>query len=266
MQPTRRKLKIVHIIPAYNERENILFVLRGLDQIAGKYPKYSWLTVIVDDNSPDGTGNLVNNFKAKKMQVRLLSGPKAGLGIAMRRGLDYAVRNLSPDIVITNEADLAYDFQYIPAAVNLIERGWDVVLSSRHGPDGGIEGWTANRRINHFIANRVFAGWIAGVNQIEDHNGAFRAVRVKGVLDRIDWVGFPAHGFAFFNYWTYVLTILSPKIYQLPVIYRFRTKGESKVSFNPKYFKTYAGDVLEYILLCFKIRGLLLWHTLTEML
>jgi dolichol-phosphate mannosyltransferase len=237
-----------------------------LDRIAGKYPQYSWTTLIIDDNSPDHTGQLVTNFKPHRMKVKLLSGKKEGLGVAMRRGLDYTVRRLSPDIIITNEADLAYDFNLIPVAVSKINQGWDVVISSRHGSEGKIEGWTFNRKLNHFIANQIFAGWVAGVNQIEDHNGAFRAVRVKGILDQIDWNKAPIRGFAFFNYWTYLLTTLTPKIYQLPIIYRFRTRGESKVSFNPKYFGTYVRDVLEYILLCFKIRGLLLWTTLTGIL
>jgi dolichol-phosphate mannosyltransferase len=266
MQPKSEKLKIVHVIPTYNEKDTILLVLKGLDRIAAKYPKITWITLIVDDHSPDHTGQLVKNFKPRRMKISLLSGQKQGLGVAMRRGLDYAVRNLSPDIIITNEADLAYDFNLIPRAVSKIQQGWDVVLSSRHGSRGRVEGWTLNRQLNHFIANQFFAGWIAGVNHIEDHNGAFRAIRVRGILDRINWDKFPARGFAFFNYWTYILTTLTPKIYQLPIVYRFRTQGESKVSFNPKYFKTYARDVLEYIFLCLKIRGLILWHTLTGIL
>lgn len=261
---TKHPLSIVNVIPTYNEKETIPMVLRGLDRIAGRYPQYSWTTLIVDDNSPDHTGQLISKFKPRRMKLRLLTGIKAGLGVAMRRGLDYAVRQLSPDIIITNEADLAYDFNLIPIAVGKIQQGWDVVLSSRHGSAGRVEGWTLNRKLNHYIANHFFAGWVAGVSQIEDHNGAFRAVRVRGILDQINWDKFPARGFAFFNYWTYILTTLTLKIWELPVVYRFRTKGESKVSFNPKYFQTYARDVLEYIALCFKIRGLILWTALTQ--
>jgi len=259
-------LQVVNLIPTYNEKDTILLVLKGLDRIAAKYPKITWTTLIIDDNSPDQTGQLVKDYKPRRMKISLLSGQKQGLGVAMRRGLDYAVRILSPDIIITNEADLAYDFALIPKAVGIIQQGWDVVLSSRHGSQGRVEGWTLNRQLNHFIANQFFAGWIAGVNQIEDHNGAFRAVRVRGILDQINWNRISVRGFAFFNYWTYLLTTLTPKIYQLPIVYRFRTRGESKVSFNPKYFKTYARDVLEYIFLCFKIRGLLLWTAITKML
>ena len=246
--------RVVNIIPTYNEKDNISVLLSQLDRLAAAHPKYLWSALVVDDTSPDGTAKLVRRFIPKHMTIKLLSGPKRGLGVAMVRGLKHALRTMSPDIIVTNEADLAYDTNLIPRLLQKIESGWDVVLSTRHGPGAGVTGWTLNRRLNHFIANTVFAGWVAGINQIKDHNGAFRAVRVKGVLDRINWDAFPAAGFGFFNYWSFILTTLTNRIYQLPITYNFRIRGESKVSFNAKYFKTYIHDVFEYISLCLKIR------------
>jgi dolichol-phosphate mannosyltransferase len=247
---------IVNIIPTYNEKENIPICLGQFDRIARENHKYLWSTLVIDDNSPDGTSLLVKKFKSKWMNVVLLSGKRQGLGIAMCRGLKFATSKMKADIIITNEADLAYDARLIPRLLKKFNAGWDVVLSTRHGKGAGVQGWTINRKLNHFIANKIFASWIAGINNIKDHNGAFRAVRVKGILDRIDWDSLSIKGFAFFNYWCFLLTTLTDKIYQLPITYKFRSRGESKVSFNPKYFKTYFRDVVEYIFLCFKIRFL----------
>ena len=108
--------------------------------------------------------------------------------------------------------------------------------------------------LNHFLANTFFAGWVAGVDAVKDRNGAMRAVRVKGVLDKLDFNRFPTRGFAFFFFQIYKLSKITDKFYEIPSVFRFRSRGESKVSFNPKYFRTYLADILEYIRLAFAIR------------
>jgi len=251
------RLKIVNLIPTYNEKENILTLLSQLDLLSKKHPQYSWTTVIIDDNSPDGTGLLIKNFHPKFMRLILITGPKLGLGIAMRRGLNYLLKELDSDVVITNEADFAYDLNLIPKAISKIKNGFDVVLSNRHGNKNSVQGWNLNRKFNHFVANTIFASWIAGVTKIIDHNGAFRAVKIKSIVDSTNWDQFPSRGFGFFNFWTYLLTTQTSKIYQMPITYHFRSKGESKVSLNPKYLFIYFHDVFEYILLCFRIRFLI---------
>lgn len=247
-------MKVVNIIPTYNEIENIRRLLVELDGLAARNRQYKWATLVVDDKSPDGTGKVVRGYVAKNMRVKLLEGNKNGLGVAMCRGISYALKEIGADIVVTNEADFAYDLQLIPKMLKKIEQGWDVVIGSRHVKNGGVEGWTLNRIINHYVANRIFATWLAGTTEVSDHNGAFRAVRVRGIMDKIDWDKMRVSGFGFFNYWCFLLTRLTRKIYELPIVYQFRTKGESKVSFNPKYFTTYLRDVLEYVWLCFRIR------------
>ncbi len=245
---------VVNLIPTYNERENITDMLNVLDDLAHKNPKYKFITLVVDDNSPDGTASVVTKFRPRFSKVVLLSGPKKGLGAAMIRGLIYAIRNLRSDIVIANEADFAFDPAHIPFMLQKISEGADVVVGSRHVGGGGTIGWTLTRRLNHWVANTFFASLIAGVAEVNDHNGAFRAVRVKGVLDKLDFTKFPT-GFGFFFYWIYALTRVTEKICEFPITYKFRVKGESKISFNPKYIKTYIRDICEYIALAFKIRA-----------
>ena len=172
----------------------------------------------------------------------------------MIKGYLYSLENLKPEIVVSTEADFAYDPKYIPEAINKVKEGFDVVVGSRHVGIGKTEGWTISRKLNHWVANKLFATWVAGVREVYDHNGAFRAIRVHGILDKIDLRKIKPSGFGFFSYFLFKLTQITEKIYELPVIYRFRTKGESKVSFNPKYLMIYLHDIFEYILLSFKIR------------
>ncbi len=165
-----------------------------------------------------------------------------------------AANNLSPEIVVSTEADFAYDPKYIPQAVDKVKEGFDVVVGSRHVGIGKTEGWTLSRKLNHWVANKFFATWVAGVSEVYDHNGAFRAIKVEGVLDHLNFSEINTSGFGFFSHFLFKLTKITDKFYELPIVYKFRIRGESKVSFNPKYFMTYLHDVFEYILLSFKIR------------
>lgn len=246
-------MHIVTIIPTYNERENIDKLLNLLTKF--KFSKGDRHTIlVVDDNSPDGTGKIVAAWNKKDKRVRLLSGPKEGLGKAMVRGYRYALDKLNPDVIVTNEADFGFDFSHLPMMIGKIKEGYDVVVASRHVGEGRSDGWTATRKLNHFIANTVFARWIAGVTNVHDKNGAFRAIRVRGVLDKINFDNFPTKGFSFFYYFIYRLSRVTHKFYEFPCVFTFRTVGESKVSFNSKYISTYLHDILEYIILSFRIR------------
>ncbi|MEK7550876.1 MAG: glycosyltransferase [Patescibacteria group bacterium] len=247
-------MRVVIIIPTYNEKENIeKLLLNHLNILKNK--KDNYLFLVVDDNSPDRTGEIVKEFSSKhKGKIQLLKGKRRGLGIAMTRGYLFALEKFKPDIVISTEADFAYDPKHISFSVDKIKEGYDVVVASRHIGIGKTKGWTLSRKLNHWVANQFFATWVAGVTEVYDHNGAFRAIRVKGVLGKLNLKKLKVSGFGFFNYSLFKLTQVTTKFYEFPVTYRFRTRGESKVSFNPKYFGTYLKDVFEYIKLSFKIR------------
>jgi dolichol-phosphate mannosyltransferase len=246
--------KVVHIIPTYNEKDNIVRMIKTLQRISSQDRKHKHNILIVDDNSPDGTGDLVKKQMKLDKSISLLSGPKRGLGIAMIRGIKHAISNLKADVVIPNEADFGFDPKHIPYMLKKIDEGFDVVVASRHVGEGKTEGWTSNRKINHWVANYLFATWVAGVHEVYDHNGAYRAIRVRGVLDKINLDTLHTRGFGFFNYFLFKLTQVTHKFHEFPTVYKFRTAGESKISFNPKYFHTFAQDVIEYIFLSLKIR------------
>lgn len=248
-------MRVVNIIPTYNEKENIGRMLETLQKIARQNPAYDFYHLVVDDNSPDRTAEIVKKDAQEDKRIKLIQGPKIGLGEALIRGYKYAQRQLNADVIIPNDCDFSFDPYKIPDLLAKIDEGYDVVVASRHISGGGTEGWSLFRRLNHFVANELFAWYVAGIRQVHDHNGNFKAIRVKGVLDKILVSRLRIKGFGFQCYIIYQLSKVTDKFYEVPVIFKFRTAGETKVSFNKKYIRTYIRDVLEYMWLCIRIRA-----------
>lgn len=248
------KPRVVNLIPTFNERENVGTMITLLEKIARQNPRYIWRHLIIDDYSVDGTADAVKKLARENSHIHLLEGPRIGLGEALCRGYLFAIKNLKADIIVSNDCDFSYDPHLIPLMLKKIREGCDIVVASRHIRGGASEGWTAFRRFNHFIANDIFAGRVAGIREVHDHNGNFRAMRVNGVLNQIDWAKVPVKGFGFLMYALYRLSTVTSRFCEFPVVFTFRTKGESKVSFNRRYVRTYLRDVMEYIRLCLSIR------------
>ena len=245
---------VVNIIPTYNEKENIGRMLEVLSGIAKKNPKYKFIHLVVDDKSPDGTAQIVKDWMKKNKDVKLIEGKRVGLGEALIRGYKYAEDELAADVIIPNDCDFSFEPQKIPALLEKIDEGFDVVVASRHVGTGKTEGWSLFRTLNHFVANELFAWYIAGIKNVHDHNGNFKAIRVKGVLDKIPMNKLRIKGFGFQCYIIYRLSLVTDKFFEIPVTFTFRQAGETKISFNKRYLKTYVRDVFEYMSLCIKIR------------
>jgi dolichol-phosphate mannosyltransferase len=249
-------MKVVNIIPTYNEKENIQLMLEVLGKIAQKNPQYEFETLVVDDDSPDGTSQIVKDFKKEDASVHLITGPKKGLGYALIRGYQYAMKEMKADVIIPNDCDFSFNPQRIPDLLKKINEGYDVVVASRHVGRGGTEGWSAFRKLNHWISNVLFATYVAGIKEVKDHNGNFKVIRVKGVLDQVPLEamlqGEKVKGFGFQAYILYELSKVTNKFCEVPVIFKFRTRGEGKI--GPKYLKSYLRDIFEYIKLSVLVR------------
>lgn len=126
-----KKQRVVIILPTYNEAENIRPALADIKK-STRYliKRYQIHILVVDDRSPDGTGAIVKALGKEDKRILLLSGPKQGLGRAVVRGLRYAMGKLKADIVITDEADLAYDAKHIPYALRKLAGGFDLAVAS----------------------------------------------------------------------------------------------------------------------------------------
>lgn len=242
-------MKVVNIIPTYNEKENIGKMLNVLIEIGKKNPKYEFATLVVDDNSPDGTGEIVKDYMKRHTNIQLITGPKKGLGHALLRGYKYAMEKMGAEVIIPNDVDFQWDPQKIPALLAKIDEGYDVVVASRHVKGGAVEKWSLFRKLNHWLANDFFAGLVAGVKEVKDHSGCFKAIRIKN-LKKVPLNKIKITGFGFQNYILYELSKTGARFAEVPVAFRQRTAGKSKIGFN-RYF---IHDTLEWMKSCLIIR------------
>lgn len=243
-------MKIVHIIPTFNEKENIGLMIETIFDIARQYPKWQNHILVVDDYSPDETAREVSKYKRKYKNLHLLLKNKEGLGKALVMGYDYAVKKLKADVVIPNDADFQWDPGDFPKLMKKIETGVDVVVASRHVEGGRVEGWNWFRKLNHDISNSLLAWWLAGVHEVKDHAGNFKAIRVKNILDKVDLTMMKNAGFSFQLHILYELSKTGATFAEVPVLFRERKFGKSKIGFNRYYLR----DVFEYIKSSFLIR------------
>ena len=241
-------MKVVHLIATYNEKEVVGEMVEALDKIAKENPKYDFFTLIVDSHSPDGTGEIVRKMAKTRKNLYLLETPR-GLGISMIQAYLYAMEKLEADVVIPNDADFQWNPKYIPEMLKKIEEGYDVVVPSRH-VKGGKDNFNWFRKLTHFISNDLINYWWGGIREVKDLAGSFKAIRVKGVLDKVNLGQLNVKGFVIQSTMIYELSKTGAKFIEIPAIYENRRAGTAKVGFN----KQFIGDIIETVIQATKIR------------
>lgn len=147
------------------------------------------------------------------------------------------------DVVIPNDADFQWNPQDYPKLVEKIEQGYDVAVASRHVRGGDVVDWGVFRKINHDVSNSLLAWWVAGVHEVTDHAGNFKAIRVKGILDKVPLSRMKNAGFSFQLHILYELSKTGAKFIEVASVFKERKYGRSKIGFNRFYIR----DVFEYI-------------------
>jgi len=217
----------------YNERENVLGLI---DAVLAVSPELQLL--IVDDDSPDGTGRLALERAEREPRLHVLVRKgRRGLGSAILEGFMEA-RAHGFDVGVNMDADFSHDPADIPRLVAAVdaaaERPADVAIGSRRVPGGRTVGWPLKR---HVISRAVslFTRWVLWV-PVRDASSGFRAVRL-GILDRIPGLN-PAgtaadcpNGYAFFEYMLWAVHRAGGRIVEVPITFTDRTHGASKADF-----------------------------------
>lgn len=229
-------MNIVIVMPTYNEAENIGSMVGALcgkafPEIAASFPDVEMHLLVVDDASPDGTGEIVAGLMKNYDNLHLLTGRKEGLGHAYIRGFIYAMKFLSADAVIEMDADFQHNPVYVGDFVDAFVRGADYVIGSRYIKGGSIpDGWEWYRRLVSNYGNS-FAGFMLRLPGITDMTTGFRLTRVKGLLDKIDLRNLmaPEH-FAYKVDLMYKTAKLSRKTVEIPIHFKEREKETSKFS------------------------------------
>lgn len=220
-------MRIVLIIPTFNERGNIARLIEQL-QAVFRSLTHEMLLLVVDDDSPDGTAAIVRECQKRSPNVHILQGRKRGLGAAYIRGMHHALEILHADAVFEMDADFSHEPADVPRLIAALEQGADFVIGSRYVPGGSIpEEWGLHRRLNSRFGN-IVARYVAGLYGVHDCTAGFRAIKAD-VLRRIDMQSLRVEGYAFQIALLHAAIVGGAKVIELPVKFVDRTVGESKL-------------------------------------
>ncbi len=216
-------MKILVIIPTYNESDNINAIT---EEIFAVHPTLEIL--VVDDNSPDGTGALVRAAQQITPRIHLLErAGKLGLGTAYCEGFLWAMER-GYDIVFEMDADFSHDPKEIPTFLRAVENA-DVVLGSRYITGVNVVNWPMQRLLLSWCAN-LYTRWITRM-PIYDATGGFKCFRTE-ILRKVNLQRIRSNGYAFQIEMNFKLWRRGARIKEIPIVFVDRRSGTSKMSKN----------------------------------
>ncbi len=221
------------ILPTYNESKTIISVVDTILKVAASVPNWDIHVVVVDSDSPDQTGVLVENTchsdQKKYRNLHIIKTKKEGLGKAYVEGFTTAIKNLNPYVLFQMDADLSHDPHRIPEFLEKIEKGADVVIGSRYIKGGSIPSdWGLHRKIFSVSAN-IFIRFGFMKLQVTDWTNGYRAIKVWVIQNSIKNIQ---------NYTGYVFQValldnaikMGARLAEIPIKFIDRTEGESKIN------------------------------------
>ncbi len=205
----------------YNERQNIENLLPSIFRYAPQAE-----VLVIDDNSPDGTGQYADELAAENSAIHVLHRPeKLGLGSAMLEAFRYAIAH-GYDLLLNLDADFSHHPQHIPALLACMDRA-DVAIGSRYVPGGGVEGWGLKRHCMSRAIN-LYARLLLGL-RTRDNSGSFRCYRVS-CLAELDLDQVLSHGYSFQEEILYRLRRLGCRFAESPIYFANRRFGQTKIN------------------------------------
>jgi dolichol-phosphate mannosyltransferase len=213
-------------LPTYNEAGNVDAIVHAAAEELERAAPGDWRVLVVDDASPDGTGDLADRVAEEIDGVEVLHRPaKEGLGRAYLAGFDHALER-GAQLVIVMDADFSHDPKYLPAMLAAAGKA-DLVLGSRYVPGGGVADWPRLRRVLS-RAGSLYARSILGVG-VRDLTSGFRCVR-RRVLETVEPSTLRAQGYVFNIELTYRALLAGFTVTEVPIVFPDRRAGESKLS------------------------------------
>lgn len=245
-------MKVVLIIPTYNEKGNVEKVIEILEEeVFPKIKNHEMYIVVADDNSPDGTGEEVKSLMKKWKNLSLNVGERHGLGAAYVRAMSYAVDKMGAEVMFEIDADLSHDPRKIPEFLKKIDEGYDMVIGTRYSGGGSIpQNWPIQRKIFSIFGN-LTVRIILMRFRIHDWTGGFRALRSEVFLKEKEEL-------TAFKGYTFQVSFLHKtvrdgfKVAEVPIHFTDRTLGRSKI-----VPREYIVDLLRYVITS-RIKELLL--------
>ncbi|MBV9604651.1 MAG: polyprenol monophosphomannose synthase [Solirubrobacterales bacterium] len=214
------------VIPTYNEAANVEGIVRATIAELERLVPDAHRVLIVDDNSPDGTGAIADRLAEATPQVEVLHrAAKTGLGHAYLAGFRHALSS-DAELVIEMDADFSHDPRYLEPMLAAAQTA-DLVLGSRYVEGGGVQDWGIVRRLIS-RGGGLYARLILGV-PIRDLTGGFKCIH-RRVLETIQLETIRAEGYVFQIEVTYRTLLAGFKVTEVPIVFRDRTVGTSKMS------------------------------------
>ena len=236
-------MKVVIVIPTYNEKGNIERLIKILQEdIFPKIKNHNMNILVVDDNSPDGTADEVRELMKKWENIEISSGEKRGLGAAYVRGISWAIEKMGAQLLFEMDADLSHDPKKIPEFLAKIDQGYDMVIGTRYSQGGSIpSNWGLSRKLFSIFGN-LTVKMILMRFWIHDWTGGFRALKKEVFLkEKPELTAF--RGYTFQVSFLHKAVRDGFKIAEVPIRFTDRTLGRSKI-----VPKEYIMDLLKYII------------------
>lgn len=223
--------KTLIITATYNEIENLPALVDEIFQYA---PDAHLL--VIDDNSPDGTGRWVDEAAARDPRVHVLHRTgKLGLGTAVIAGMKYAIEN-GYRYVLNTDADFSHHPRYLPDLIGAMEPpgqpAVDTVIGSRYVPGGGVVNWPLKRKLMSRGVN-LYARWLLWIYP-NDVSGGYRCYRVSK-LSLVDFSNFYSAGYSFQEEMLWRLKKVGGRFAEVPIVFVDRVKGQSKIHMGEAY-------------------------------
>ena len=213
-------MRALVVLPTYNEAEN---VLRLSADVLSRDDRLEVL--VVDDNSPDGTGNLVEEAHKDEPRLQLLRRPeKLGLGSAYLAGFRHGLTH-GYDFVLTMDCDYSHHPRYLPRMLEAAAEA-DLVIGSRYVAGGGVANWPARRRLLSRLAN-TYTRLLLRV-PVRDCTAGFRCYR-REVLESVDPFSIRSSGYSFLEEMVWRVHRCGFRIAEIPIVFEDRTHGVSKI-------------------------------------
>jgi dolichol-phosphate mannosyltransferase len=213
--------RVLVIVPTYNEAEN---VDRILERLRAAVPEAHAL--VVDDGSPDGTGELAEKIAAQDPRVHVLRrAAKSGLGPAYVAGFAWA-RARDYDVLVAMDADGSHAPEQLPLLLAALEDA-DLVIGSRYVPGGRVVDWPAHRLLLSRLGNR-YTRWLLRL-PLADATGGFRAVRGE-LIDALPFSELASQGYCFQVDWGWRAVRAGARVTEVPITFTERSFGRSKMN------------------------------------
>jgi dolichol-phosphate mannosyltransferase len=217
------------ILPTYNEAENVEQVTQASAEVLSRAASEGFHVLVVDDGSPDGTGEIADRLAAEHGWLEVLHrSTKNGIGPAYLAGFRHALER-GAGFVMEMDSDFSHDPADLARLLEAVQAGADLALGSRYVPGGGVSDWGLMRRLVS-EGGSAYARIVLGL-QVRDLTGGFKCFR-REVLEAIHFEGVRSRGYAFQVELTYRAVRAGFRVVEVPITFRDRQRGKSKMSWR----------------------------------